>query len=382
MKILHLANFYHPKSGGIKTYLDAKRRFFEEKGMPFRLVIPDEIDGIEHAGPDTIVYRIGSPPAPFNSLYRMIVNLGTLHGIVKSEKPDMLEVNDKWTLAALSYFYRKIQKRLPIAGFHHERLDVNISVYFPNNKFLRILGGLYMQVVTAAFDRVICASHYTAGEIEPIAPDKIEILNLGIDLENFNPGLADPELRRRYANGADLLLLYVGRIAREKNINLLPQAMNELHRRGVEARLLVAGVGELENELAGNSNGHIEMLGHIGDRDLLAGLYASSDAFVFPSLNEPYGLVPLEALASGLPVVCPDSGGVTEYSDSPAVRSVPPGPEEFADAILSLASADREELRRKARAQAERFSWENTFERQMEIYRDMVRIGVTRPPRK
>ena len=382
MKILHLANFYHPKSGGIKTYLDAKRRFFEDRGLPFRLVVPDEMDGIERAAPDTVVYRLGSPRAPFNSLYRIIVNLGTLHGIVRREKPDMLEVNDKFTLAALSFFYRKVQKRLPIAGFHHERLDVNMSLYFPGNKLLRTLGGLYMQVVAAAFDRVICASRYTAGEIEPIAPDKIEILNLGIDLENFNPGLADNELRGRYANGDELLLLYVGRIAREKNIGLLPEAMEELHRRGAKARLLVAGVGELENELAGNSNGHIEMLGHIGDRDLLAGLYASADAFVFPSVNEPYGLVPLEALASGLPVVCPNRGGVTEYSDSPAVRSVQPSPEEFADAILSLASEDREQLRRSARAQAERFSWENTFERQMEIYRDMVRIGVTRPPRK
>jgi alpha-1,6-mannosyltransferase len=377
LKILHLANFYHPKSGGIKTYLDAKRRFFEERGLSFRLVIPAEQDGIERCRPDTVIYRIGSPLAPFNTLYRLIVNLGTVHKIVKLEEPDLLEINDKFTLMALSFFYRKVQKRLPTAGFHHERLDVNVSTYFGENAFLRKFSNLFMQVVSAAFDRIFCASRYTAEEIEPIAPDKIVLLNLGIDLETFRPGNGDPGVRERFAGGADPLLLYVGRIAREKNIMLLPKVMSELARRGLNAKLVVAGVGELAREMKEAGEGRIELLGYISDKEFLASLYASSDVFVFPSLREPYGLVPLEALAAGLPVVCPDSGGVREYSDSPAVRSVSPTAESFADAIIELTNGDRSRLRKLAREQAERFPWERTFERQLVVFEEMIRRGVT-----
>jgi len=377
LKILHLANFYHPKSGGIKTYLDAKERYFEEHGLPFRLVIPDEQDGIERREPDTVIYRIGSPRAPLNNIYRLIVNLGVLHKIVKLEEPDLLEVNDKFTLMALSFFYRKIQKRLPTVGFHHERLDMNLSTYFGDNPLLLKFANLYMQVVSAAFDKIICASRFTAAEIEPIAADKIVLLNLGIDLENFRPGKADDAVRERFAGGSDPVLLYVGRIAREKNIMLLPEVLTRLEQRGVNAKLVVAGVGELADSLKEAGGERIKLAGYISDKELLASLYASADVFVFPSLREPYGLVPLEALAAGLPVVCPNQGGVTEYSDSPAVRAVEPTAEAFADAIVELTNGDRARLRKLARQQAERFPWDATFDKQMAVYEEMIRIGPT-----
>lgn len=379
MKILHLANFYHPLSGGIRTYLDNKRRFFAARGLPFRLVIPDERDGVDTAEPDTVVYRVASPPAPLNPLYRIIINLGVVHKIVKREKPDLLEINDKFTLMALSYFYRKILKRLPTAGFHHERLDVNMRLYFGNGALTRRLSRLYMRVFAAAFDRIICASRFTAAEIEPISPDKIEVINLGIDLSRFRPDLADGELRKRYARGADILLLYVGRIAKEKNVGLLLKVMEELARRGLRARLVVAGVGEEEKALTADG---VDLVGYIGDRTLLARLYASADVFVFPSKEEPYGLVPLEALSAGLPVVCPNSGGVLEYSDGVAVRAVPADERSFADAVVDLVSCDREDIRALARRQAERFPWEKTFEKQLSLYAEMIKTGVTKPGRK
>lgn len=379
LKILHLANFYNPQSGGIKTYLDNKRLFLAKKGLPFRLVIPGEQDDVAEAEPDTVIYRIGSPKAPINPIYRIIINLGTVHQIVKMEKPDILEVNDKFTLMALSYFYRKIQKRLPTAGFHHERLDVNMRLYFGDGPIAGKLANLYMQIFAAAFDRIICASRFTAGEIEPISPEKTVVMNLGIDLERFQPRMADGDVRRRFARGADALLLYVGRIAKEKNVSLLPRVMDKLAEKGVDARLVVAGVGPEVDAIKGE---RIDLLGYISDRVLLAKLYASSDVFVFPSKDEPYGLVPLEALSAGLPVVCPDSGGVLEYSDSDAVRSIAPTAEGFAEAIIELTGKDQEILRSLARKQAERFPWSSFFERQLALYEEMIRIGVTRPARR
>lgn len=378
MKILHLANFYHSTSGGIKTYLDNKRKYFAQVGLPFRLVIPGEIDSVEQHDSAAVFYRVGANPAPFNPLYRLIWNLHAVHQIVKLEKPDILEVNDKFTLALLSYYYRKIAKSIPIVGFHHERLDVNLSLYLGNHFLVRQLHSLMMQGFCAAFDKIICASRFTAEEIEPYAPDKIEVINLGTNLDQFDADYADPQIHSRYAVDAEVLLLYVGRLAKEKNLGLLPLMMKYLEQRGVKARLVVAGVGVDAAILSESGRDDISLIGFIKDRKKLARLLASADAMVFPSVNEPYGLVPLEALASGLPVVCPDRGGVLEYSDSEAVRSVAPTPESFADAVIDLVNNGRDKLRVTARKHAEKFTWENTFEKQISLCEKMINHDADR----
>lgn len=379
MKILHLANFYHSTSGGIKTYLDNKRKYFAQVGLPFRLVIPGEIDSVEQLDSEAVFYRIGANPAPFNPLYRLIWNLHAVHQIVKLEKPDILEVNDKFTLAMLSYYYRKIARSIPIVGFHHERLDVNLSLYLGDSFYVRPLHSLMMQGFCAAFDKIICASRYTAEEIEPYAPDKIEVINLGTNLDQFDAGYADPQIHNRYAGSADILLLYVGRLAKEKNLGLLPQMMEYLEQWGMKARLVVAGVGIDAAILTDSGRKDIDLIGFIKDRQKLAKLLASADALVFPSVNEPYGLVPLEALASGLPVVCPDRGGVLEYSDSEAVRSVEPTAENFAEAVIDIVNNGRDKLRGTARKHAEKFTWETTFERQISLCENMINSGAVRP---
>ena len=378
MKILHLANFYHEKSGGIKTYLDNKRDHFVSNGFPFRLIIPGEIDSVEQSeSDDVVVYRICSSPAPLNPLYRMIWDLVTVHKIAKHENPDLIEINDKYTLAAVSYFYRKIaKKKIPLVGFHHERLDENLSIYAKDMERFPFLHKLMMEIICACFDRIICASRYTAEEIEPIAPDKIKIINLGTNVELFGPKHADESLRNKLLNGADRLLLYVGRLAREKNLSLLPPMMELLEAQGINARLVVAGIGVDEHILTESGRNDIELIGFISDRNEMARLLASADALVFPTLKEPFGLVPLEALASGLPVVCSDQGGVLEYCDTEAVRSLTPKPENFAGALIDIFANPKERLQEIAVTHAANFSWHKTFEKQLTFYENLIADGV------
>ena len=370
MNILHLANFYHSESGGIKTYLDNKREYFSAANLPFRLVIPDQETSVQYFEDDTIIYRIKASKAPFNPAYRLIWNLGAVHKIVKREKPDLIEVNDKYTLALLSLYYRVFKKFFPLVGFHHERLDTNMILYFKDNKLYRKLAHWGMNLVSKAFDKIICASQYTADEIAGIAPEKIEVINLGTDTGRFSPELADDELRQQYLQGADHLLLYVGRLAREKNLALLTGMMDMLRQQGVNARLLVAGVGpdiEMFNERPDST-----VLGYVKDREEIARINASSDALIFPSVREPFGLVPLEALSSGLPVICANTGGVLEYSNCDAVWSVNPTVSSFVNAFQQMSTVAREDLRRIARKHAEKFSWGSTFSRQLEFYQEIV----------
>ena len=335
--------------------------------------MPGEIDAVEHSVGGDVVYQLSSPPAPLNPVYRMIWDLPTVHSIIRSEKPDLIEVNDKYTLAVLSLLYRKVANvRIPIVGFHHERLDENIRIYFAQSKFFKLTYRWMMELICASYDRIICASRYTAEEIEPVSADKIEIINLGTDIEHFRPDFYDDSLRKELADGADKLLLYVGRLNLEKNLGLLPPMMAELERRGANARLVVAGIGQDAHILSESGRSDISLIGFVNGRDEMARMMASADALVFPSVKEPYGLVPLEALASGLPVVCSNQGGVLEYSDTAAVKSLEPTPENFANALLELFEAPREELCRTARKHAEKFSWDNTFEKQLRVYEGLL----------
>jgi alpha-1,6-mannosyltransferase len=374
VKILHLANFYHAQSGGIRTYLDRKRQYFATRGLPFRLLIPGEIDGADEGADGAIIYRLGAPAAPINPLYRLIWNFPAVFQIVRRERPDLIEVNDKYTLAFVAYVFRKLLKSMPTVGFHHERLDASMVTYFGDSPLVRRIARLGMRAAVSAFDRIICASRYTAEEILPIAPERVSIVNLGVDLEQFSPDRADAALRARLLRNEELLLLYVGRLAREKNLGLLPLLLDLLRTRGLHARLVVAGSGPDEDMLQAREHDDITLLGFVQERDEMARLMASADLLVFPSEREPYGLVPLEALASGTPVVCSREGGVTEYCDSPAVVSLAPTAERFAAAIADLVTAGEHALLRvPARRQAERFSWAATFERQLDLYEEVLR---------
>jgi alpha-1,6-mannosyltransferase len=167
-------------------------------------------------------------------------------------------------------------------------------------------------------------------------------------------------------------LLYVGRLAKEKNIKLLPKVIDRLSEMGVKAKLLVAGTGPEEDVLRRIPEEKRIMAGYVHDRETLCKLKATADVLLFPSLREPFGLTPLEALASGCPVVAVDEGGPTEYSGSPAIRTVPGTAEAFATEVVDILKDDSNELRKEARKHARKYSWENTFEKQLALYRKLL----------
>src|SRR5262249_31620246 len=143
---------------------------------------------------------------------------------------------------------------------------------------------------------------------------RVEIWSRGVDAELFHPRHRDPELRRSLGLGpSDPLLLYVGRIAPEKNIPALLEAVARLRQSpgGARLRLVLVGAGRLEGTIQRTGPAGVVLAGvHTGQA--LSRWYASADVFAFPSLSETFGNVVLEAQASGLPVVGFDTQGVNE----------------------------------------------------------------------
>lgn len=340
IKTLHFTNYYHSSSGGIRTMYHALLRAAERQRRTMCLVVPGEADRVESRGEFTRIYHIAAPRSPlFDSQYRLILPhrfvlpFPTLiPRIIKDEQPDLIEICDKYTLSWLAGVVRKHWMprvgRPLLVGLSCERMIDNLAVYL-SSKWQRA-GSFYMQqVYRRLFDRHIAVSPYVAEELlDKKGPggEQVPVLPMGVDADYFGPHRRSAAARRTLLNkagGSDRtrLLLYAGRLSQEKNIQLLVGLMVALAKtngtgQAQDYRLLVAGRGPLEpwiEEQARHLNGRIVLLGHISERKALAELLANSDAFIHPNPHEPFGITPLEAMCSELPVVAPSQGGVMSY---------------------------------------------------------------------
>jgi glycosyltransferase involved in cell wall biosynthesis len=193
---------------------------------------------------------------------------------------------------------------------------------------------------------------------------RVEVLARGVDAELFSPARRDPALRRHWGVGEEgLAVLYVGRLAPEKNLDLLARAFQAIAAHRPEAKLVVVGEGPMA---ARWRRDHPEFV-FCGARrgEDLAAHYASADLFLFPSLTETFGNVVLEAMASGLPLVGYDEAAVAEcVEDGVSGLSCPPGDEDSFIARACRIAADaplRRRLGTAARAAAARRSWAEIF---------------------
>jgi glycogen(starch) synthase len=170
-----------------------------------------------------------------------------------------------------------------------------------------------------AADRVITCSHYMRGQVVDVfgvEPEAVTVIPNGIDPSDLQPVSDLPRLRARFAAPEERLVLLVGRLVYEKGFHLALDALPGLIRRLGSVRFLVAGSGTAEAELKAQARRlglmeHGSFIGWTGD-DVLHSLYRIADLCVVPSLYEPFGLVALEAMASGCPCIVADTGGLRE----------------------------------------------------------------------
>jgi glycogen(starch) synthase len=170
-----------------------------------------------------------------------------------------------------------------------------------------------------AADRVITCSHYMRGHVADvfgIPAGRVTVIPNGIDPSDLQPVADLPRLRARFAEPEERLVLLVGRLVYEKGFHLALDALPGLIRRLGDVRFLVAGSGTAEAELKEQARRlglmrHGSFVGWTGD-DVLHSLYRIADLCVVPSIFEPFGLVALEAMASGCPCVVADTGGLRE----------------------------------------------------------------------
>lgn len=389
IKTLHITNSYHPASGGIRTFYTALLEAANRHRRPVRLVVPAAETSVEEVGTFGRIYRVAAPRVPvLDSRYRWMLPHtyawrydSPLRRIFANERPDLVEVCDKFWLLYLSGVLRRgwiSGVPVPaIVGLTCERLDGNMRAYVSGGWVAQSICEWYMQwCYVPRFDFHIAASDYIAAEVRRLLPgrlhDRMYVCPMGVDYEAFSCAPSARGLRQsllqRFGLGADdekamRLLLYAGRLSKEKNLSLLPRVLARL---ASDSRndywLVIAGDGPFEHELRASLDasapGRALLLGHCDRRELIA-LFHAADVFVHPNPHEPFGIAPLEAMAAGLPLVAPTSGGVLTYADQENAWLAESTAEAFAEAVRNI-YADETITRRKvdkARATAADFAW-------------------------
>jgi len=263
MKTLQITNSWSPTSGGIATFHRALAEAANGRGQSMSLVFPGPINGERTIGDFVRLYEIASPRSNFNSAYRTIypsqflTSGGRLREILKAEKPDLIEIKDKYTLIDLGPPIRlrllhDFDFRPAVAGLSCERMDVNFQTHFSAGAFGRAFYAWYMRnVYSPFFDYHIAISDPTAGELRNAGKGNEVARGLfqwphGADCSVFSPVHRSASerselLHRIDAGESTALLLYFGPLAPEKNLSLLIETMEALPSEKREYRLIIAG---------------------------------------------------------------------------------------------------------------------------------------------
>jgi len=360
-RLVDTTMLYAPRSGGVKRYLCAKRAWFaaERPDIRHSLIVPGAADSYDGRG----LWSIYTAPLPFGDGYRWPASKTAWMKRLIRQRPSLIEAGDPYTpgLAALRAGQRL---GIPVIGFCHTDLAALAALHFgewAEKPVRRRWAGIYGQ-----FDQVVAPSHYITERLADAGVDGAIALPLGVDVTAFHPGHADRgRLLQRLGLPPDRrLLVFAGRPAREKRIDVLVEAVERL---GDPYTLLLigAGVGAAPADAS-----RVISLPYERDAVGLARLLASCDAFVHANDAEPFGLVVLEAMACGMPVVAPPVGGVAETVDNQvgqlAARS---SASAFAEAIEALFVRGPRQVGAAARARAvSRHGWPGVFERLCGVY--------------
>ena len=411
IKTLHVTNFYHPKSGGIRVFYHALLSAANRHGRFVRLVVPAEKTWVEEVGAFGRIYHIAAPRSPvLDSRYRCILPNAyawpcdsDIRRILADERPDIIEICDKFFLLYLAGVLRRgwiSGVPVPvIVGLSCERLDNNVATYMSGGSIIRALYRWYMRnCYVPRFDFHLAASEYIADEVRASLParlkDRLCVAPMGVDFDTFSRPPESNALRDRLVTQASgnqqtILLLYAGRLSKEKNLDIIPPMLARLATSSRDYRLIIAGDGPfgdtLRHSLENAAPGRAVFLGHCRT-DFLSDLYHATDIFIHPNPREPFGIAPLEAMAAGLALVAPASGGVLTYANHENAWLAQDTPESFADAVQSV-HADISVRRTKvehAQRTAETFSWprvtQNYFDIYDNFYRQFLHHGCVEAP--
>jgi len=354
VRVVRLANYVAPASGGLRTALRELGAGYLAAGHEPVLVIPGPRPGREHTE-QGLVITVHGPSVPGTGGYRAIMARRSLRRLLDDLEPDRLEVSDRTTLRWTGAWARDRGVRSVMVS--HDSLAGLMRMFSPPGVPEQRLADQLNRATASSYDVVVCTTGWAAAEFRRLRVPNLIQVPLGVDLAFFHPSRRDERLRARLAPDGVPLLAHCSRLSPEKRSERAVGALAELRRRGVPAVLVVAGDGPRRRALEAQAERlPVRFLRHVADRDLLARLLATADVAIAPGPVETFGLSALETLASGTPVVVNRRSALPEVIGQ-AGLAAEDDDTAYADAVERLLRRDEPERRCRARAQAERFDW-------------------------
>jgi glycosyltransferase involved in cell wall biosynthesis len=371
MRIALFTETFLPKVDGIVTRLRHTVEYLQRNGDRVLVVSPD--GGItEYKGAK--VYGVSGFPLPLYPELKLALPRPAIGDVLEKFQPDIIHVVNPAVLGLAGLFYGKVLK-IPLVASYHTHLPQYLQHYG-----LGMLEGLLWELLKVGHNQAqlnLCTSTAMVQELTARGIERVDLWQRGVDTELFHPDLASHQMRSHLSQGnpENPLLLYVGRLSAEKEIERIKPILEAIP----DARLALVGDGPhrlaLEKHFAGTNT---LFVGYLTGREL-GSAFASADAFIFPSRTETLGLVLLEAMAAGCPVVAANSGGITDIVTS-GVNGYLFDPKDDKGAIAATQrlleqKQERESIRENARLEAERWGWAAAT-RQLQDYYMAVTKGV------
>lgn len=318
------------------------------------------------------VHTVASVPIPLYPDYRLALpRAATLDPVLDRFAPDVVHVVTPSLLGLYGLRYAR-RRGIPVVASFHTNF-VSLLPYYG----LQGLEGLGRRLARRFYNQcsiTLAPSRSTANELRAYGIHNGTLWQRGVNSRCFSPAFRSPALRAQIGAEHVPILIYVGRLGREKNLRYLVQAMHLLSSRGHLFKLVIVGEGPMRAELEAQlPDAHFT--GSV-EGEQLSRWYASADVFVFPSTAETFGNVVLEAFASGLPVVGADEGGVRELVTPGRNGLLAPAhsPAAFADHVYSLMTSPGELARmgRAARMTAAQYRWPAIGQQLLDHYERLV----------
>jgi alpha-1,6-mannosyltransferase len=356
LRIVRLANFVTPVSGGLRTALRHLGAGYLAAGHEPVLVVP----GPEHRDELTDQGRVVTLPGPVlpaSGGYRLLTDRRAVERALAALEPDRLEVSDRTTLRWTGSWAR--HHGVPAAMVSHENATGLLRTRGVPEPLARSLADRLNRRTAQAYSTIICTTAWAAEEFRRLGVQHLVQAPLGVDLEQLHPGRRDPAVRAGYAEPGQQLLVLCSRLSPEKRPARALEALAELRRAGRDAVLVVAGAGPLREKLEARARREalpVRFLGHVAERSDLSALLAAADVVLAPGPIETFGLAALEALACGTPVAASRSSALPGIIGPAGVAAEDTGAG-FAEAVGELLERPEAERRAAARERAERYSW-------------------------
>jgi alpha-1,6-mannosyltransferase len=385
LKICDLTQFYSPVSGGVKRYIAEKVRHIREhtEGDEHVLIIPGARDEVIHEERARI-YTIRSPLISRTSRYRLLLRLEAIEEVLMRERPDLIESGDPYQVAWKAV-HSGTALRLPVIGFYHSHFPeayVRTARKYCGplvTEMFMDFSRRYIRALYNRFARTLVPSPALGDVLASWGVRNVVPTDLGVDTATFHPhALPGEDVRGELGIPRDrTLLLYVGRLAQEKNTQTLFAAYEELGQRHPgRFHLFVLGDGLQRPQLLelARGTGSVTWLDYCADASRLAGFYRAADLFVHPGVQETFGLVTLEAQACGTPVI----GIRGSYMDRiiHSDQTLWAGENSAGALATAIEEMSHEDLSKTGAGASRRvsaqYSWTHVFTRMFDLYREVV----------